>query len=104
MVTHLPFRHIGGFHNVSKWAHKTLTSNAPNWLKQCLREPIRYIGTVKLHGTSAQVQCHSSLGDPRGIIPQSRNHALEGTSGHYGFVDWLQSPDVVAAIRDVELS
>lgn len=94
---HLPFRHIGSFHNVSKWAHKTLTSNAPESLKQSLQDTIRYIGTVKLHGTSFQVQCHRGY-----FVPQSRNQALVGDSGHYGSVDWLQDLRVIEAIREVE--
>lgn len=47
---------------------------------------VLYRAKIKLHGTNAAVQCHTS-----GVFPQSRSQVLTGSADNSGFAKWVRA-------------
>ena len=59
--------------------------------------PVRYRGTVKLHGTNAGVRC-----TPDALVPQSRSTQLSEDQDNQGFCRFISGDVQQAAVREIE--
>lgn len=82
----IKFSKIQNFHSVVKYG------------KEFIFEPVKYRGTVKLHGTNSSVIC-----TPEELIPQSRNRQLSLDSDNAGFASFiLEGKESQKAVREME--
>lgn len=88
------YTHVEALYQVARYI-KTTNDNpeCPEHFK--VRTPVRYRGTVKLHGANAGVVCHGGE-----LVPQSRNRVVSLEAEHMGFAAFVR--DQTEAIRDLE--
>lgn len=88
------YTHVEAIYQVARYVKATNGSpECPDRYK--VRTPVRYRGTVKLHGANAGVVCHGGE-----LVPQSRNRVISLQEEHLGFAAFVR--DQTEAIRDLE--
>lgn len=92
----IKFSKIGSVSHVNKYIKSLNKSEeAPDDKK--IKEPIQYVGTVKLHGTNCGVTCKPN-GD---LFPQSRNRELSIKNDHMGFAIFVEkNKDLINGIAN----
>lgn len=81
----IKFTHIDGLHIVVRYG------------KEFINEPVKYRGTVKLHGTNSSVTCTED-----GLFAQSRNRRITVDDDNAGFAAFIAKEEVTEFIRDLE--
>ena len=80
------YPHINALYQVSRYVNK-INENPPCPVEHKINSPVRYEGTVKLHGTNAAVVIEN--GD---ISFQSRSRVITSEDDNLGFAKWCSEP------------
>ena len=82
----IKFSKIGAVYNVAKYiAHVNSSEEVPKDYE--IRTPVRYVGTVKLHGTNSGVLCR----EDGTLVPQSRRQVISVKNDNMGFAKFVAS-------------
>ena len=81
----IKYTHIDGLHIVGRYG------------KEFVKEPVKFRGTVKLHGTNSSVTCTSEE-----LLPQSRNRRLSLKDDNAGFAAFILDKVESKVVRELE--
>ncbi len=100
------FTHIDALYQVARYI-EIMNANPECPEKHKIRTPVKYRGTVKLHGTNAGVAltAESNPPEPQDLVAQSRTRALEvGKNDNNGFAQFVHYPtgERETAFRKIE--
>ena len=89
------FTHIESFYHIVKYVDKVNADDVPKEYR--IRNPVRFRGTVKLHGTNSGVACKK-----RELQAQSRNRIIDVTNDNLEFTKFVVGEEQTKAIREIE--
>ena len=81
----IKYTHIEGLHIVVRYG------------KEFVKGPVKFRGTVKLHGTNSSVTC-----TPEELFPQSRNRRLSLKDDNAGFAAFILDKMQMKVVRELE--
>ncbi|MFT5431356.1 MAG: hypothetical protein ACI9OJ_002035 [Myxococcota bacterium] len=90
------FTHICAFYQVVRYLDEM--RDDPEFPERYLiNTPVRYRGTIKLHGSNSGVRC-----TPDALIPQSRTREITPKDDNYGFAAFVALEGTQLVIRSIE--
>ncbi|MFK8002829.1 MAG: RNA ligase family protein [Polyangiales bacterium] len=90
------FTHISAFYQVARYLDQ-MREDPEIPERYVISTPVRYRGTVKLHGSNSGVHCTPGL-----LIAQSRTREITPKDDNYGFAAFVALEDTQQAIRTIE--
>lgn len=90
------FTHISAFYQVARYLDQMREDpDVPE--RYLIKTPVRYRGTIKLHGSNSGVHC-----TPDALIAQSRTREITPKDDNYGFAAFVAREDTQKSIRSIE--